>query len=113
MNEADSVVFRAEKALKDFKDKIPSDVTTDVQNKIDALKKALESKDVSRVKQAKQELEEHMQKIGEAMSKAGHAPGQEAPHAEQAASQPHHEAKAPEQDIEDAEVEIIDKDDNK
>jgi len=113
MNEADSVVFRAEKALKDFKDKIPADVAADVQAKIDATKKALESKDVSRVKQAKQELEEHMQKIGEAMSKAGHAPGQEAPHAEAAAQQPHHEAKAPEQDIEDAEVEIIDKDDNK
>lgn len=111
MNEADSVVFRAEKALKDFKDKIPADIASDIQSKIDATKKALESKDVARVKEARQALEEHMQKIGEAMSKAGAAPhaGEAGPQAAAAGS---HTSQEPE--IEDAEVEIIDKDeDNK
>ena len=45
-NEADSLVFRAEKALKEYHDKLPKDVIDDVQSKIDAAKKALESGDL-------------------------------------------------------------------
>lgn len=69
-NEADSLAFRATKALNEYKDKLPKDVVDDVQGKIDAVKKALESKDISRIKAAKNELETHMQRIGETMSKA-------------------------------------------
>jgi molecular chaperone DnaK len=114
-NEADAVVFRAEKALRDYKDKIPADVAQDVQNKIDNAKKALESNDLARIKQAREELEQHMQHIGEAMAKAQSAQAPhagpdgekaEAPHGAQAESKPS-------DTIEDAEVEIIDKDENK
>ena len=68
-NEADAVVFRAEKALREYKEQIPADVATDVQQKIDAVKKALESNDDTKIATAKRELEEHMQHIGEAMAK--------------------------------------------
>ena len=69
-NEADALAFRAGKALDEYKDKLPKDVVDDVQSKIDAMKKAIESNDISRIKQAKHELEAHMQHIGEAMAKA-------------------------------------------
>jgi molecular chaperone DnaK len=68
-NEADATVFRAEKALREYKEQIPQDVAADVQQKIDALKKALESNDSAKISEAKRELEEHMQHIGEAMAK--------------------------------------------
>lgn len=116
-NEADAVVFRAEKALRDFKDKIPQDVTSDVQSKIDAAKKAIESNDLERIKATRAELEEHMQHIGEAMAKAaGHQEGGSAPHAaaHEAAHGQQGQHSSPEgETIEDAEVEIIDKDDKK
>lgn len=70
-NEADALVFRAEKALNEYKDKIPQNVTSEVISKIDAVKKALESQDMERIRAAKTELERSMQHIGEAMSKAG------------------------------------------
>ena len=70
-NEAEALVFRAEKALNEYKDKIPEQIVTEVSSKIDAVKKALESQDTGRIRAAKEELERSMQHIGEAMSKAG------------------------------------------
>ena len=112
-NEADSLVFRAEKALEEFKDKVPQNISQDVADKIEATKKAIESKDIERIKAAKNELERHMQHIGEAMSKASQAAG-EGGASQQHGGAPHHEAhshsseaKKPD-DIEEAEVEIID-----
>lgn len=115
-NEADSLAFRAEKALREYKDKLPNDVVSDVQSKIDAVKKAIESNDLNRIRAAKQELESHMQHIGEAMAKgagagagAAHHPG-----AEQAQQQTQQNAQEkPDNNIEEAEVEIIDDDKNK
>ena len=120
-NEADSLAFRAEKALKEYKDKIPQDVATDVQDKIDKVKKALESNDFNKIKEAKQELDAHMQHIGEAMAKAGagsagaaghagHAEQPEGPSSTSGSS--HEQPNEKKDDIEEAEVEIID-DDNK
>lgn len=112
-NEADAVVFRAEKALRDYKDKIPAEIAQDVQSKIDNAKKALESNDFGRIKQAREELEAHMQHIGEAMSKAqaSQAPG---PDGAKTEAPPGAKAEGKPSDvIEDAEVEIIDKDDDK
>lgn len=74
-NEADTLVFRAEKALNEYKDKVPAEVTSEVQDKINAVKKALETQDISRIRTAKEDLERSMQHIGEAMSKAGAGAG--------------------------------------
>lgn len=68
-NEADATMFRAEKALREYKEQIPAEIASDVQQKIDEMKKALESNDDSKIASAKRELEEHMQHIGEAMAK--------------------------------------------
>lgn len=113
-NEADALVFRAQKALDEYKDRLPKDVVDDVQGKVEAAKKAIESNDMSRIKAAKEDLERHMQHIGEAMSKAGAGAGgaqHEQPHAHAAGPQPQQESHAKPGDdnnIEEAEVEIID-----
>jgi len=108
-NNADTTMFHAQKALNEYKDKLPKDVVDDVQGKIDALKKALESNDLDRIRSAHTELESHMQKIGEAMSK------QQQQHQQPGGgSHEHHEQQQQQQqsggddNIEDAEVEIID-----
>ena len=100
-NEADSLAFRAEKSLKEYKDRLPEAVVSDVQSKIDVLKKALESGNQSQIIAAKDELNEHMQKIGESMQNAGgQGPAQGSTH-QQSEEKP---------DIEEADVEILDKD---
>jgi len=95
-----ALAFRAQKALTDYKDKIPADLASDIQSRIDAVKKALEGTDIDHIKQASDELNTFMQKIGEAMQGAQQ---QQGPAAGPSASQ----AKP---DIEEAEVEIVDDD---
>lgn len=104
-NEADALVFRAEKAVKDYREKLPEDIVTAINAKIDSLKKALESGDIAMIKTASNELNEHMQRIGEEVTKAHQAAGaQKAQAQEQAANKPSDE------NIEEAEVEILDDD---
>lgn len=81
-NEADALAFRAEKALEEFKDKVPEEVTKSIQAKVDEVKKALEGTDEAAIKAASDALNQEMQKIGEAMQAAGAAAG--APGAEAA-----------------------------
>lgn len=111
-NEAETLAFRAQKSLDEYKDKIPQNVADDVKNHIDALKQALESKDSARIRTAKENLDRHMQHIGEAMAKAGEAPGQQHTHAETDSGESHsqQQQQKPDDDIEEAEVEIIDDD---
>ncbi|NGX37617.1 MAG: Chaperone protein DnaK [Chlamydiae bacterium] len=97
-NEADSLAFRAQKALDDNKDKIPGEVVSDVQSHVDKVKKALEGTDIDAIKAAKDALNTHMQKIGEALQ-GGAGPEGAAP-----PPPPQEEAKP---DIEEAEVEIL------
>lgn len=104
-NEADAHVFRAEKALRDYKDKIPADVAQDVQAKVDVVKKALQdNKSAEEIKRATQELSSHMQKIGEAMQKGAGATHQAPPPPEE---------KKENNNIEEADVEVIDDNETK
>lgn len=101
-NEADSLIFRAQKSLDEYKEKLPENVVSEIQAKIDNVKKALEGTDHMAIKSASEELNRHMQKIGEAMqAQAGQAGAQQAPRPESS------QTKKP--DIEEAEVEILDK----
>ncbi|PIS02430.1 MAG: molecular chaperone DnaK [Chlamydiae bacterium CG10_big_fil_rev_8_21_14_0_10_42_34] len=100
-NEADSLAFRAEKSLTEYKDKLPAEVVSNIQSRVDAVKKALEGEDVSLIKAKTAELQEHMQKIGEELSKAGAAQQQQAAGAA-SNEKPQSEV------VEDAEVEVLD-----
>ncbi len=106
-NEADSLAFRAQKALSEHKEKLPQDVISSVQGKIDALKKTLEGNDTAAIKAATEELNQHMQKIGEAMQKAGAAQGA------QAGPSAGPQQKSAKPDIEEADVEILDGEEKK
>ena len=70
-NTAEMTMYTAEKALKDNEAKLPEDLKTGVQGKIDALKSVKEGTDMEAIKKATEELSTEMSKIGEAMAKAG------------------------------------------
>jgi molecular chaperone DnaK len=105
-NEADALSFRAEKSLNEFKDKLPANIVSDIQSRIDKVKEALKTNDLSAIKNASQELQTHMQKIGEELQKAQAQANQAGPQ-----EAPKSQEKKP--DIEEAEVEVLDEEDKK
>src|SRR3989338_1513376 len=68
-NQADTLVYQAEKSLKDAGDKVPADVRTEVEEKIKALKEIESSAPVDEVKQKTEDLSAVLSKIGESMYK--------------------------------------------
>ena len=66
-NQADTLIYTSEKALKDAGDKVPADVKKPVEEKIAELKKVKDSNDADAIKKAIQELGDAIQKIGQAM----------------------------------------------
>jgi molecular chaperone DnaK len=73
-NTAEMITYTAEKALKDAGDKVPADVKTNVEAKINALRSVKDGTDMEAIKKATEELSNEMQKIGAAMSSAAKAP---------------------------------------
>jgi molecular chaperone DnaK len=79
-NMADTLVYTAEKTLRDNKDKISTELNTEVEEKVKAVRDALTAQDVDAVKQATQDLNAVMQKIGEAVyQQQPPPPGEETP----------------------------------
>jgi len=66
-NTADTMAYQAEKTLRDNKDKIPEDLNKEAEEKIAAVKSALQGTDTEAIKAATQALNEAMQKIGSAV----------------------------------------------
>jgi len=66
-NRADSMIYTAEKALRDLGDQVPDHIRRDVETKVEALRKALEGRDVSEIRRRTQELGQAVQSIGMAM----------------------------------------------
>ena len=66
-NTADTLAYTAEKTLREQKDKIPSDLNQEVENKVAAVRSALQGSDIEAIRQATQELNNAMQKIGAAI----------------------------------------------
>jgi molecular chaperone DnaK len=97
-NEADALSFRAQKSLDEFKDKLPKDVSSEIQSKIDSLKKSLEQTDIDPIKSAMQDLQTSMQKIGEQLQKT----------TANAAPNTNTKQKTSKEEVEDADVEIMD-----
>jgi molecular chaperone DnaK len=63
-NMADNLAYTAEKTLRDNKDKIPDDLNKEVEEKVKAVKDALQGTDIEAINKAAQELNEVMQKVG-------------------------------------------------
>ncbi len=66
-NNADSLIYQAEKLLRDQGEKIPADVKGEVEGKIAACRSAVESQDLNRIRSTVEELSEALQKLGASM----------------------------------------------
>ena len=66
-NSADSLIYQAEKALKDGGDKVPADVKAEVEEKIKSLKEIAPAGDIAEVKKQTEELSTSLSKIGQSM----------------------------------------------
>ncbi|MCL1885292.1 MAG: molecular chaperone DnaK [Dehalococcoidia bacterium] len=63
-NLSDNMAYQAEKTLRDNKDKIPEDIASEVNTKIEAVRAAISANDVERMKSSTDELSAAMQKVG-------------------------------------------------
>ena len=72
-NMAESLVFTAEKALKDAGDKVDIETKKSIETKIEELKKVKETEDKDAIKKAFDELGAEIQKIGAQMQEAQQA----------------------------------------
>ncbi|MBM3154888.1 MAG: molecular chaperone DnaK [Chloroflexi bacterium] len=94
-NVADSLVYTAERTMREQGDKIPADLRQEVEGKIAAVRSALQGTDTNYINSTAKELSEAMQKIGAAVygqqagapppppPPSGEAPGGEAPPGEE------------------------------
>jgi molecular chaperone DnaK len=92
-NQGDTMAYSIEKTLADLGDKVPADTKKDVEEKIAALRDALKTDDVERIKSATEALRTSSTKIGEVIYQQEQAkqqaeqPGQQ-PGAEQPEGEP-------------------------
>ncbi|OHA53623.1 MAG: molecular chaperone DnaK [Candidatus Terrybacteria bacterium RIFCSPLOWO2_02_42_20] len=69
-NNANGLIYTAEKSLSDAGDKVSAEVKKPVQDKIDELKKVKDGNDAEIIKKTTEELSKVLQTIGEAMRKS-------------------------------------------
>jgi molecular chaperone DnaK len=73
-NTADMTIFTAEKSLRDYGEKIPSEIKDSINIKIGDLKKAKEGSDIDLIRKEIESLSGELSKIGEIMSKQSDGP---------------------------------------
>ncbi|MEK7602275.1 MAG: molecular chaperone DnaK [Patescibacteria group bacterium] len=78
-NIAEQLIYTAEKALKDAGDKVSTEVVTEVQEKMTALRGAKEGEDLEAIKSASEALGTSMSKIGEAIAASADPTGSTSP----------------------------------
>ncbi|NLG49218.1 MAG: Hsp70 family protein, partial [Chloroflexi bacterium] len=66
-NQADTLAYTAEKMLRDAGDKVPADVRSDIESKIQAVRDALQSGNVDQIRQRSNELSQAVQQAGASM----------------------------------------------
>jgi len=100
-NQADSTIFAAEKFIRDYGDRLPEDAKKQTQEKVEAVRKALEGSNFEAVKSATDALSQQLQTLGGSMyqqpagdaAAAGAAPNNGDPSGQ----------KGPDEDVVDAE----------
>jgi len=81
-NQADSLIFTAEKSLKDAGDKVSEDIKKEIEEKVAALKSVFDSGSKEDLETKTKDLSDSLQKIGQAMYQ--NQPGAEAQPGDQA-----------------------------
>ncbi len=74
-NNADNTAYAAEKAIREFGDKIPADVRSDIEAKVAEAKSAALGEDVEKIKAATEALGQAVQKIGASVYEQGQPAG--------------------------------------
>jgi molecular chaperone DnaK len=74
-NNADNTVYAAEKALREFGEKVPAETRAEVEAKVSDVKKASEGDDVAAIKSATESLGQAVQKIGASVYQGQDMPG--------------------------------------
>jgi molecular chaperone DnaK len=74
-NNADNTVYAAEKALREFGEKVPADTRSEVEAKVAEVKRVAEGEDVAAIKSATEALGQVIQKIGASVYEAPNVPG--------------------------------------
>lgn len=75
-NALDSMIFQAEKMIRESGDKLPADLKGEVESAVAAAKTKLDSEDASVIEAAKSELESKMHKLAEQLYKSAQASGE-------------------------------------
>jgi molecular chaperone DnaK len=73
-NEADQMIYQAEKSLRDLGDKVSASDRSKVESQINALKEAMQGEDTSRIRAQLSELQQAMMVLGQAMYGAAAGP---------------------------------------
>jgi len=76
-NNADNTAYAAEKALREFGDKVPAEIKSEIETKVVEVKKTAESDDVAAIKAATESLGQSIQKIGASVYEQNPAAGRE------------------------------------
>jgi molecular chaperone DnaK len=76
-NLADSAAYRTEKSLSELGDKISAEQKSELETKIADVRAALSTDDVTRIKEAREALEQAFYKVSEGLYRQGGAPGPE------------------------------------
>src|SRR2546425_742249 len=74
-NQADHMIHQAEKVIKDNADRIPDDVKTEVNSKLEALKSAAKGTDTNALRKQMDDFNEALQKIGQHIYQGAGAAG--------------------------------------
>ena len=73
-NNADNTAYAADKALKEFGDKVPNDIRSEIEAKTAEVKQAAQGEDVAAIKSATEALGQVIQKIGASVYQGGATP---------------------------------------
>ena len=104
-NQADQMVYQAEKTLSEVGDKVPESEKAPIQAGIDKLKEKLKGEDSDAIKAATEELTQQFYKMSEKLYQ------QQAPQGDGAAQQPGADAGAQGGQYYDADYKVVDEDD--
>lgn len=80
-NQADAIIYTAEKSLREFGDRIPYDLKSRIEAKINEVRSAMQGTEIHTIRRLTQELGELIQQIGASMY--GQGPGETTPPGDQ------------------------------
>jgi len=109
-NQADALVYQTEKNLKEYGDKVPADLKSQIEDKVAAVKSTQTGSDKAAIEAAIAALNEVWNKASSSMYEA--AKSEETPAAEGNASAEPQQSKA-EEEVEEADFEVVDDEDTK